>query len=119
MYNTVIFVLESPNPDHAVDEALTTMKVEPRMARLLVKAGITLGLNNRMPPPPAVCEQWWRLVEALVKEKHKVQPKFGLGYHHIDTSNEGEDLVDTNIAHCFTILITTGDEVGCSYHPRC
>jgi hypothetical protein len=52
------FVLESPNPNHATDEALTTMKAEPRMVRLLEKAGITLDPNNRMTPPPAVCEQW-------------------------------------------------------------
>jgi hypothetical protein len=112
------FVLESPNPDHAADEALTTMRAEPRMARLIEKAGITLSPNNRMPSPPAICEQWWSQTEALVKAKHKVQPKFGLGYHHIETSNEGEDPLDTNIAHCFTISTITGDEAGCSSYPR-
>jgi hypothetical protein len=52
------YVLESPNPNHVTDEALTTMKAEPRMVRLLEKAGTTLDPNNRMPPPLAVCEQW-------------------------------------------------------------
>jgi len=112
------FVLESTNPDHTADEALTTMKAEPRMARLLEKAWITLGPNNRIPPPPAVCKQWWSQAEALIKAKHKVQPKFELGYHHIDTSDEGEDPVNTNITHYFTISTTTGSEASCSYHPR-
>jgi type V secretory pathway adhesin AidA len=57
-------------------------------------------------------------VEALIKAKHKIQPKFGLGYHHIDTFDEREDLVNTNITHCFTISITTGDEAGYSCRPR-
>ena len=111
------FVLESPNPDHDADEALTTMKAEPRMVRLLEKAGITLGPNNRVPRPPSICEQWWSQADILIKRKNKAQPKFGLGYHNIDTSDEGEDSVNANIAHCFTMSTTTGDEVGCSYQP--
>lgn len=95
------------------------MKAEPRMIRLLEKAGIMLGPNNRVPRPPSICEQWWSQAEILIKRKNKAQPKFGLGYHNIDTSDKGEDSVNANITHGFTMSTTTGDEVGCSYQPRC
>ena len=67
------------------------MKAEPKMVGLLEKAGITLGRNNRMPSPPAICEEWWRQAEYLIKQKGKAQPKFGLGYNNPDTpSDEGK-----------------------------
>jgi hypothetical protein len=34
------------------EEASSTMKAEPKVARLLEKAGFTLRRNNRIPPPP-------------------------------------------------------------------
>ncbi len=52
-------IIEFPKPHSDTEEACTTMKAEPRMARLLEKAGINLQRNNRLPPPPAVCEDWW------------------------------------------------------------
>ena len=64
-------VFEIPNFDQDTDEALTTMKAEPRMARLLENAGVVLGPNNRVPPPPAVCEQWWSETEARIKNKNQ------------------------------------------------
>jgi ribonuclease HI len=94
------------------------MKAEPRMARLLEKAGITLGPNNRMPPPPAVCEQWWSQAEALIKAKNKAQPKYGLGYHRINNFDEGEGPINSNDVDCFTISTHSGDEAGCSYTTR-
>ena len=67
------------------------MKAEPKMVRLLGKAGMTLGRNNRMPLPPSICEEWWRQAEDLIKQKGKAQPKFGLGYINLDSpSNEGK-----------------------------
>jgi hypothetical protein len=52
-------IIEFPKPHSDTEEACTTMKAKPRMARLLEKAGINLQRNNRLPPPPAVCEDWW------------------------------------------------------------
>jgi len=68
------------------------MKAEPKMVRLLEKAGITLRQNNRMPPPPAIYEEWWRQVEDLIKQKSWSQPKFGLGYINIDALSDEEKL---------------------------
>ena len=84
-------ICEFPKPCSDPEEVLHTMKAEPKMVRLLEKAGITLRRNNRMPPPPAICEEWWRQAEALVKQKGKAQPKFGLGYIDLDApSVEGK-----------------------------
>ena len=84
-------ICEFPKPCSDPEEVLPTMKAEPKMVRLLEKAGITLGRNNRMPPPPSICEEWWRQAEDLIKQKGKAQPKFGLGYINLDgPSNEGK-----------------------------
>ena len=67
-----------------------------------------------MPPPPAICEEWWGRTEDFVKRRSKLQPKFGLGYRDIDAyDGDAEDPCD-NRAHCCTTA-TTGDGAGCSY----
>ena len=71
------------------------MKADPKMVRLLEKAGITHGQNNRMPSPPAICEEWWRQAEDLIKQKGKAQPKFGLGYNNPDAPGDEGKLSST------------------------
>jgi hypothetical protein len=67
------------------------MKVEPKMAHLLERAGFTLRRNNSMPSPPAVCEAWWRQSEDFIKQKRKTQARFGLGYINLSDSEDEEE----------------------------
>ena len=95
-----------------------TMKAEPRMARLLEKAGITLRRNNRMPPPPPVCEEWWGQAENFVRRRRKVQPRFGLGYRNTDASDDEDEHFYVNQVHCLTITASSGDDAGCSHYVK-
>ena len=86
------FVFEFPQTCSDPEEVLSTMKAEPKMVCLLEKVGITLGRNNRMPPPPSICEESWRQAEDLIKQKGKAQPKFGLGYINLDVPSDEDKL---------------------------
>ncbi|KAM0875517.1 hypothetical protein ACQ4PT_036740 [Festuca glaucescens] len=91
------------------------MKAEPKVARLLEKAGFTLRRNNRIPPPPAVCEAWWRQSEDLIKKRHKARPKFGLGYIDLggsDDEKEGPCYVPR--ATCHATSVSSGDDAETS-----
>jgi hypothetical protein len=91
------------------------MKAEPKMARLLEKAGFTLRRNNRIPPPPAVCEAWWRQSEDLIKKRHKARPKFGLGYVDLggsDDEEEGPSYIPR--ATCHATSVSSGDDTKTS-----
>jgi hypothetical protein len=110
--------IELPKPVFDAEEALTMMKAEPRMVPLLEKAGITLRRNYRMPPPPAICEEWWSQAEDFVKGGHNVQPKFGLGYHDKGASDDEGENPNAGQVHCFTITATSTDDEGCSDDAR-
>jgi hypothetical protein len=88
------------------------MKAEPKMARLMEKAGFTLQRNNRIPPPPAVCEEWWRQAEDLIKRKHKARPKFGLGYINLEGSDEEEE---GSRVTCHATFVSSGDDTETSH----
>nr|XP_051211175.1 uncharacterized protein LOC127328628 [Lolium perenne] len=88
------------------------MKAEPKMARLMEKAGFTLQRNNRIPPPPAVCEEWWRQAEDLIKRKHKARPKFGLGYINLERSGEEEE---GSRFTCHATFVSSGDDAESSH----
>jgi len=107
-------IIEYPNTNPDAEEVLTTLKAEPKMTRLMEKSGITLRQNRRMPPPPAICEEWWGRTEDFVKRRSKLQPKFGLGYRDIDAYDGDAEGPGDNSAHCCTTA-TTGDGAGCSY----
>jgi hypothetical protein len=100
------------------EEALTTMKTEHRMVRLLENVGITLRRNYRMPPPPAICEEWWSQAKAFVKGGRNVQPKFGLSYHDKGALDDEGENPNAGQVHCFTITATSTDGEGCSDDAR-
>ncbi|KAM0888475.1 hypothetical protein ACQ4PT_028304 [Festuca glaucescens] len=100
------------------DEALSTVKVEPRMARLLASAGITLRRNNRMPPPSSICEEWWRQSEVLDNTGGKKQPKYGLGYVNLHASDARGNRHDGNSrAACHATSVSSGDDADVAYQP--
>jgi hypothetical protein len=107
-------IIELPKPVFDAKEALTMMKAEPRMVRLLEKAGITLRRNYWMPPPPAICEEWWSQAEAFIKGGRNVQPKFALGYHDKGASDDEGENPNAGQVHCSTITATSTDGEGCS-----
>ncbi|KAM0833194.1 hypothetical protein ACQ4PT_064416 [Festuca glaucescens] len=110
-------IFELPQPRGDTEEALSTMKAEPKMARLMEKAGFTLQRNNRIPPPPAVCEEWWRQAEDLIKRKHKTRPKFGLGYINLEGSDEEEEgPAGGSRVTCHATFVSLGDDAGTSHH---
>jgi hypothetical protein len=88
------FIINLTPPCFDVDIALSTMKAEPRMVRLLEKSGIKLQRNYRLPSPPAICEKWWDQAEKLAKKKKKTQPKYGLGYIRSESSESEDELYD-------------------------
>ncbi|KAM0891957.1 hypothetical protein ACQ4PT_026069 [Festuca glaucescens] len=88
------------------------MKAKPKMARLMEKAGFTLQRNNRIPPPPAVCEEWWRQAEDLIKRKHKARPKFGLGYINLEGSDEEEE---GSRVTCHATFVSSEDDTETSH----
>lgn len=110
-------IIEFPKPHSDTEEACTTMKAEPRMARLLEKAGINLQRNNRLPPPPAVCEDWWAQAEEFVKRRCKEQPKYGLGYINVDEPDDEDEVFEDDIFHCCTISTTTIGDALLQQHP--
>jgi hypothetical protein len=112
-------IIELPKPIFDAEEALTTMKSEPQMVRLLDKVGITLRRNYRMPPPPAICKEWWSQAEAFVKGGRNVQQKFGLGYHDKGASDDEGEHTNAGQVHCFTITATSMDSEGYSDDARC
>ncbi|KAM0856129.1 hypothetical protein ACQ4PT_049321 [Festuca glaucescens] len=94
-------VYRLPNEGFEIEEALTTMKVEDRMIPLLRRAGILIQPNSRLPSPPVVCEEWWEQAEKLIKKGSNFHPKYGLGYHEEDSSDEEEGL---HVTHGFNSL---------------
>ncbi|KAM0901363.1 hypothetical protein ACQ4PT_020050 [Festuca glaucescens] len=109
-------IFELPQPRGDTEEALSTMKAEPKMARLMEKAGFTLQRNNRIPPPPAVCEEWWRQAEDLIKRKHKTRPKFGLGYINLEGSDEEEEgPAGGSRVTCHATFVSLRDDAGTSH----
>jgi hypothetical protein len=91
------------------------MKADPRMARLLEKAGFTLRQNDKIPPPHAVCEVWWRESEDLIKKRYKARPKFGLGHINLggyDDEEEGPCYIPR--ATCHATFVSSGDDTETS-----
>jgi hypothetical protein len=89
-------VIRLPLLDMHAEQAVNTIRAEPRLAHLLEKSGIKLQRNYRLPSPPAICKEWWDEAERLIrrknkKEKNKTQPKYGLGYAHDNSSTSEED----------------------------
>jgi len=89
-------IIRSPTFDIHVEEAVNTIRADPRLAHLLEKSGIKLQRNYRLPAPPAICEEWWEEAERLIRRKNKngkrrAQPKYGLGYVHADSNSSEED----------------------------
>ncbi|KAK1668161.1 hypothetical protein QYE76_056320 [Lolium multiflorum] len=94
------------------------MKVEPRLTRLLARAGITLRRNNRLPPPPSICEEWWRQSEVLDSTGGKKQPKYGLGYVNLHASDpHGNEHDGNSRAACHATSVSSGDDADVPYQP--
>jgi hypothetical protein len=53
------------------EQAVNSIKVDPRLAHLLEKFGIKLQLNYMLPSPLTICEEWWDEAERLIKKKNK------------------------------------------------
>ena len=88
-------IIRLPSPSFNAEVASTTIKAEPRMARLLEKSGINLLRNCRLQPPPPVCEEWWEEAEKIVrkngKRRSKPRPKYGLGVISFDSEDDEHD----------------------------
>jgi hypothetical protein len=99
---------------------VNTIRADPRLAHLLEKFGIKLQRNYRLPSPPAICEEWWDEVERLIKRKNKkgknkIQPKFGLGYVHDDsTTNEDEGINDLQRVMCRMTSVASNQPEECA-----
>jgi hypothetical protein len=99
------FVIKLPKACLETEETATTTKAEPRMVRLLERSGINLRQNCRLPPPPAICVEWWEEIEKIAKKPQKrtyqTQPKYGLGYVHLDSAeSEGDKNNDPRRVMC-------------------
>jgi len=68
-------IIRLPSPCFNVEVASTTIKAEPRMARLLEKSGINLLRNYRLPSPPPICEEWWEEAEKIMRKNGKKKSK--------------------------------------------
>ncbi|KAM0848663.1 hypothetical protein ACQ4PT_054248 [Festuca glaucescens] len=106
-------VYRLPNEGFEIEEALTTMKVEDRMIPLLRRAGILIHPNSRLPSPPVVCEEWWEQAEKLIKKGSNFHPKYGLGYHEEDSSDEEEGL---HVTHGFNSCMIFESRKGDHYY---
>ena len=88
-------IIRLPSPSFNAEVASTTIKAEPRMARLLEKSGINLLRNCRLQPPPPVCEEWWEEAEKIVrkngKRRSKPRLKYGLGFISFDSEDDEHD----------------------------
>lgn len=73
------------------EEIQPTLKTEPRMVPLLEKAGIELRQDQRLPPPPSTCEEWWSQSERIIKKGNASRTKRDLGYYMIESSDSGEE----------------------------
>lgn len=93
-------------------------QAEPQMTRLLENARIILWRKNRMPPPPPVCEEWRRQAENFVRRRHKDQPRFGLGYHNTDASDDDDEHFNINQVYCLTLIATAGEVDGCLHYVK-
>jgi hypothetical protein len=65
------FIIKLPEAGLEMEETLTTARVEPRVVRLLERSGINLRQNCRLPPPPAICEEWWEEIEKTARKNKK------------------------------------------------
>lgn len=113
------FVIKFPKVCLEIGEPTTTTRAEPRMVRLLEKSSIHLGQNCRLPPPPAICEEWWEEIEKISKKAKKktkqTQPKYGLGYVHSDSSESESDKNNDPrraMCHMTSIVANTNDREG-------
>jgi hypothetical protein len=99
---------------------MNTIRGDPRLAHLLEKSGIKLQRNYRLPSPPTICEEWWVEAEKLIKKKNKkgknkIQPKFGLGYVHDDSTNsEDEGVNDPRRVMCRMTSVTSNQPEECA-----
>lgn len=121
-----IFKLPASVPDTEV--ALVSLKAEPKLVRLLENSGIKLQRNRRLPPPPAICEEWWEQAEEFIKRKCKDQPKYGLGYipsefSESEDEEDGDQCVTCHVIHTDNDQYLSDEEVGniiyqTSHKPR-
>lgn len=120
-----IFKLPASVPDTEV--ALVSLKAEPKLVRLLENSGIKLQRNRRLPPPPAICEEWWEQAE-FIKRKCKDQLKYGLGYipsefSESEDEEDGDQCVTCHVIHTDNDQYLSDEEVGniiyqTSHKPR-
>jgi hypothetical protein len=120
------YVIGLPLLDRHVEQAVNTIRADPRLAHLLEKSGIKLQRNYRLPSPPAICKEWWDEAERLIKRKskkgkNKTQPKFGLRYVHDDsTTSEDEGVNDPRrVMRCMTSVTSNQPEEYATFGEEC